>query len=101
MNAIEAMAVVTDRPRLLSVTTEVHERKHVLIKVEDSGTGIDANNMGRIFDAYFTTKPDGMGLGLRLCHSIVEAHGGRLWASAAIPHGSIFNVVLPTVEAVG
>jgi len=99
MNAIEAMAVVTDRPRLLSVTSEMHERQHVLIKVEDTGTGIDANDMGRIFDAYFTTKPDGMGLGLPLCRSIVEAHGGRLWTTA-IPHGSIFNVVLPTAEAV-
>jgi C4-dicarboxylate-specific signal transduction histidine kinase len=101
MNAIEAMVFVADRPRLLSVTSEMHERQHVLIKVEDSGTGIDANDMGRIFDAYFTTKPDGMGLGLPLCRSIVEAHGGRLWASVATPHGSIFNVLLPSTEAAG
>jgi PAS domain S-box-containing protein len=101
MNAIEAMAVVADRPRLLSVTSEMHETQHVLIKVGDSGTGIDPNDMGRIFDAFFTTKPNGMGLGLPLCRSIVEAHGGRLWASAAIPHGSIFNVVLPGADAVG
>jgi C4-dicarboxylate-specific signal transduction histidine kinase len=101
MNAIEAMAAVTDRPRLLSVTSEIYETQHILIKVQDSGTGIDSADMDRIFDAFFTTKPTGMGLGLALCRSIVEAHGGRLWASAAVPHGSIFNVVLPRADVAG
>jgi len=99
MNAIEAMAVITDRPRLLSVTSEIHDPQNILIKVQDSGSGIDADDTDRVFDAFFTTKPNGMGLGLAICRSIVEAHGGRLWASAAIPHGSIFNVVLPRAEA--
>ena len=56
--------------------------------------------MDRIFDAFFTTKPNGMGMGLAISRSIVESHGGRLWASAALPHGSIFHVVLPTAEGV-
>jgi C4-dicarboxylate-specific signal transduction histidine kinase len=100
-NAIEAMTVVTDRSPLLLVTSEIHQTQYILIKVGDSGTGIDPNDLERIFDAFFTTKPNGMGMGLALCRSIVEAHGGRLWASAAIPHGSIFNVVLPRADAVG
>jgi signal transduction histidine kinase len=57
--------------------------------------------MDRIFDAFFTTKPNGMGMGLSISRSIVEAHGGRLWASAAVPHGSIFQVVLPKADTVG
>jgi C4-dicarboxylate-specific signal transduction histidine kinase len=83
MNAIEAMAVVTDRPRLLSVVSESHDTQHLLIKVQDSGMGIDANDADRIFDAFFTTKPNGMGLGLAICRSIVEAHDGRLWGRNA------------------
>lgn len=82
------------------MTSESHDTQHLLIKVQDSGTGIDGNDTDRIFDAFFTTKPNGMGLGLAICRSIVEAHDGRLWASTAIPHGSIFNVVLPRADAV-
>jgi signal transduction histidine kinase len=98
-NAIEAMDVVTDRPRVLSVTSEIPEAQHILVKVQDSGNGIEPDHMDRIFEALFTTKPNGMGIGLALCRSIVEAHGGRLWASAAIPYGSIFNMVLPKADA--
>jgi len=101
MNAIEAMAAVSNRPRVLSASSEIHGADHVLIKLQDSGAGIDANDMGRIFDAFFTTKSNGMGMGLAICRSIVEAHGGRLSASPAIPHGSIFHVVLPRADAVG
>jgi C4-dicarboxylate-specific signal transduction histidine kinase len=101
MNAVEAMAAVSDRPRVLSVSSESDGTPHVLIKLQDSGAGIDPNEMGRIFEAFYTTKPNGMGMGLAICRSIVEAHGGRLWASAAIPHGSIFHVVLPGATAAG
>jgi len=96
MNAVEAMNAVTDRGRLLSVKTQTHDEKDVLVTVTDSGTGIDQKNMNRIFEAFFTTKPQGMGMGLSICRSIVEAHGGQLWAAPGSPHGSRFHVRLPT-----
>jgi signal transduction histidine kinase len=71
----------------------------VLLSVEDSGPGIDPKDTERIFEAFFTTKARGMGMGLAICRSIVEAHGGRLIASRAGPYGSIFQVVLPRAEA--
>jgi PAS domain S-box-containing protein len=98
MNAIEAMAMVADRPRVLSASSEINGAHHVLIKLKDSGAGIDSDYMSRIFDTFFTTKSNGMGMGLAICRSIVEAHGGRLWASAAIPHGAIFHVALPRAD---
>ena len=98
MNAVEAMSPVTNRERLLSIKSDVHGPGTVRIMVEDSGTGIDPNNTERIFDAFFTTKADGMGMGLSMCRSIIEAHGGRLWASPGASHGSIFHVVLPSSE---
>jgi PAS domain S-box-containing protein len=101
MNAVEAMAAVSNRPRVLTASSEIDETHRVLIKLKDSGTGIDPNDMERIFDAFFTTKSNGMGLGLAICRSIVEAHGGRLWASAAIPHGSVFHVALPSTNTTG
>jgi K+-sensing histidine kinase KdpD len=66
----------------------------VIIAIEDSGPGVDAKDTDRIFDAFFTTKPHGMGMGLSICRSIVESHGGRLWASARQPQGSTFYVKL-------
>jgi PAS domain S-box-containing protein len=101
MNAIEAMAAVANRRRVLSVSSEIHETHQVAINVRDTGTGIDPIHMGRIFDAFFTTKSTGMGMGLAICRSIVEIHGGRLWASAATPHGSVFHVVLPRADTAG
>ena len=98
MNAVEAMAMVSNRPRLLSASTELSGTHHVLIKLQDSGAGIDPDDMTRIFDAFFTTKSNGMGLGLAICRSIVEAHGGRLWASNASPSGSIFHIALPRAD---
>jgi PAS domain S-box-containing protein len=95
MNAIEAMAGVTGRPRSLRVKSEADDSRGVLLTVEDSGTGIGSNDMSRIFDPLFTTKPNGMGMGLAICRSIIEAHGGRLWASLGTHHGSIFHVTLP------
>jgi signal transduction histidine kinase len=66
--------------------------------VEDSGTGIDPSQMDRIFDAFFTTKAHGMGMGLSICRSIIESHGGRLWASGGNPHGSMFSVELQSAS---
>jgi signal transduction histidine kinase len=89
------MSTVVNRARLLRVRTEIHEFSSVLLTVEDTGTGIDLENISRIFDAFFTTKSHGMGMGLSICRSIVENHGGRLWVSSGRPHGSIFHVLLP------
>jgi PAS domain S-box-containing protein len=93
-NAIDAMAVVTDRPHVLCVRSE-HLEDWVLIRVQDSGTGIAPEHAERMFDAFFTTKPNGIGLGLPICRSIVESHGGRLSVFPAHPHGSVFQVMLP------
>ena len=95
VNAIEAMSSVTDRARRLSVKTDVHESDCILITVADEGPGINPQNMHRLFDALFTTKPHGLGMGLSVCESIVVAHGGRLWAAPGTPHGSTFRVQLP------
>jgi PAS domain S-box-containing protein len=94
-NAADAMRGIDDRARLLRVRSEVVGSTSVAILVEDSGTGIDPKNINRIFDAFFTTKSNGMGLGLAICRSIVEAHGGTLSASSSVPQGSTFRIVLP------
>jgi C4-dicarboxylate-specific signal transduction histidine kinase len=94
-NALEAMSSVTGRPRLLSVESQTLEPSDIAILVEDCGAGIDPKNMDRIFDAFFTTKARGMGMGLSICRSIIEAHGGRLWASHGTTHGTIFYITLP------
>jgi PAS domain S-box-containing protein len=101
MNAVEAMCSVENGERSLVVKCELHGSSDVAIMVEDSGPGIDPNDMDRIFDAFFTTKSHGMGLGLSICRSIVESHGGRLWASNRIPRGSVFHVELPGGGSVG
>jgi signal transduction histidine kinase len=94
-NAMDAMKAVEDRPRVLQIRSEGLDQQWVVISVQDTGTGISAENKDRIFDAFFTTKSHGMGLGLSICRSIVEAHGGWLSASDAHPHGSMFQVMLP------
>jgi C4-dicarboxylate-specific signal transduction histidine kinase len=95
VNALDAMTSIKDRGRLLSITSQIHVPNGVLITVADSGIGIDPKNMSRIFDAFFTTKQDGMGMGLSIRRSIVEAHGGQLWATPGTRHGSVFHVRLP------
>lgn len=92
------MSSVTDRERVLHVRTEIIEPSGVLVAVADSGTGIDSESMGRIFDSFFSTKSRGMGMGLSICRSIVEAHGGQLSASPAHPHGSVFQILLPAAK---
>jgi PAS domain S-box-containing protein len=91
MNGIEAMDAVTDRPRELVIRSRQHEPDQALVAVQDSGTGIDPDNMDRLFNAFFTTKPAGMGMGLSICRSIVEAHGGEMWASPNDGPGAIFS----------
>jgi C4-dicarboxylate-specific signal transduction histidine kinase len=93
-NAIEAMDTVKDNPRVLQVTTEQHDGK-IILAVEDSGPGIDPQKLESIFEAFVTTKPNGMGLGLAICRMIVEQHGGELFASPAHSRGSVFRIVLP------
>jgi PAS domain S-box-containing protein len=95
-NAIDAMSGVVDRERLLKVSSELRDCDEVEICVEDSGTGIDEDDMPHLFEAFFTTKPHGMGMGLSICRSIIESHGGRLWASPGRPHGATFFIRLPT-----
>jgi signal transduction histidine kinase len=94
-NAIQAMSGVGDRPRILTIRSQRCERDEILVEVEDTGTGLDPNDIDQIFESMFTTKPDGMGMGLSISKSIVEAHGGRLWASATDCFGAIFRMVLP------
>ena len=97
MNAVEAMNSVTDRKRVLQIKSAATP-SGVRIAVEDSGTGIDQENRDRIFDTFFTTKSHGTGMGLSICRSIVEAHGGTLSVSRSHPYGSIFEIVLPALS---
>jgi signal transduction histidine kinase len=90
------MKDITYRPRVLTVKSENQPSNDVLISVADSGTGIDPKDIDRIFDAFFTTKSNGMGMGLSICKSIIEDHSGRLWALPNLKHGSVFNISLPT-----
>jgi signal transduction histidine kinase len=94
-NGREAMAAVGDRRRVLQIATERQDSDNVLISVTDSGSGIDPEHKDRIFEAFFTTKSSGMGMGLSICRSIVQAHGGRLSAAPAAPFGSTFSILLP------
>ena len=95
MNGIEAMQSVTDRPRELVIRSSQDETRHVLVSVTDCGVGISAEHADQLFNAFFTTKAGGMGMGLSICRSIMEAHGGRLWATANISHGATFHFTLP------
>jgi C4-dicarboxylate-specific signal transduction histidine kinase len=95
MNGIEAMQSVTDRPRELAIRSRQDETRQVLVTVRDCGVGISAENADRLFNAFFTTKSAGMGMGLSICRSIIESHGGRLWATANIPNGATFQFTLP------
>jgi signal transduction histidine kinase len=95
MNGIEAMQSVTDRPRELVIRSRQDEARQVLVSVTDCGVGISAENADRLFNAFFTTKSGGMGMGLSICRSIVEAHGGRLSASGNVGPGATFQFVLP------
>jgi PAS domain S-box-containing protein len=94
-NAIEAMDITTDRDRVLRVRTGLHSRDAIIVAVEDSGPGIDSKKLGSIFEAFFTTKSHGIGLGLAICRMIVERHGGQLTAASDGNNGARFQFVLP------
>jgi signal transduction histidine kinase len=100
MNGIEAMNTVTDRPREMVIRSSPHESDKVLVAVQDSGIGIDRQNLEKIFDAFYTTKSAGMGMGLAISRSIVENHGGRLWATPNDGPGMTVEFALP-VEIAG
>jgi PAS domain S-box-containing protein len=95
LNAVEAMSSVDDAPRELSISTERRGADEILVAVRDSGPGIDPEHLQRVVDSFYTTKPSGIGLGLSICRSIVEAHGGELWANANEPRGAVFQFTLP------
>jgi PAS domain S-box-containing protein len=95
VNAIEAMSGVGDRPRELVVDSGEDDSNDVFVEVRDSGPGLDPANLPRLFDSFYTTKPEGMGMGLSISRSIIEAHGGRLQATANLPHGAVFRFTLP------
>jgi signal transduction histidine kinase len=95
MNGIEAMQPVTDRPHELVIRSGQDETRKVLVSVTDCGVGIAADNANQLFNAFFTTKSSGLGMGLSICRSIVEAHGGRLSVSGNEGPGATFQFVLP------
>ncbi|MCK1708874.1 ATP-binding protein [Bradyrhizobium sp. 143] len=95
INAVEAMGGMGDGVRELLISTGRNTSNDVFVSVRDSGPGLDPKTMDRLFDPFFTTKSKGMGMGLAICHSIIEAHGGRMWAGANEPRGAIFQFTLP------
>jgi PAS domain S-box-containing protein len=99
LNAIEAMSTIEAGERELSISTEQSLTNGALVAVRDSGPGIDPKDLERIFEAFYTTKSDGMGMGLSICKSIVEAHGGRLWAEANEDRGVLFQLTMPSAES--
>jgi PAS domain S-box-containing protein len=95
VNAIQAMGEVGEGSRALSISTGMDASGNLLVGVRDSGPGLNPESRGRLFDAFYTTKAAGMGMGLSICRSIIEAHGGRVWAAANVPQGAVFQFTLP------
>jgi signal transduction histidine kinase len=95
LNGIEAMSGVSDRSRRLVIRSQTQAEEHVRVSVEDSGIGVKAEIMGRLFEPFFTTRSQGIGMGLPISRSIIEAHGGRLWAESTVNQGSVFQFTLP------
>jgi C4-dicarboxylate-specific signal transduction histidine kinase len=95
INAVEAMGGIRDGPRELLIRTEQAEAGGVLVVLQDSGPGLAPATLEHLFEAFYTTKPTGLGMGLSICRSIIEAHGGRLWAEANEPRGTVFQFLTP------
>jgi two-component system sensor kinase FixL len=96
VNALEAMNEAGERPRTLVVNSGTTDSSiEVFVEVQDTGPGLDAANLDRLFRSFYTTKPEGMGMGLSISRLIVESHGGRLWATKNEPHGAVFRFTLP------
>jgi len=95
LNAVEAMSGSSETARDLLIRTEQDGSGGVLVAVEDSGPGLQPESLDRLFDAFYTTKPSGMGMGLSICRSIIEAHGGRVWATTNVPRGTVLQFTLP------
>jgi PAS domain S-box-containing protein len=98
VNAIEAMSGVNTVKRELSISTKIDTSSGALVAVRDSGPGLDPANLEHLFDAFYTTKSSGMGMGLSICRSIIEAHEGRIWAEANVPQGAAFQFILPLAD---
>jgi C4-dicarboxylate-specific signal transduction histidine kinase len=101
VNALDSMSAVTGRPRCLRICTDCPEPETVQVAVQDTGTGITPQETEKLFEPFYTTKPDGMGMGLAISRSIVEAHGGRLWATPNDGCGATFQLTLPVKEGGG
>jgi signal transduction histidine kinase len=100
VNAIEAMSSVSKGAGELSISTEIDVSSGVVVAVRDSGPGLDSARLDHLFDAFYTTKSSGMGMGLSICRSIIEAHDGRIWAEANVPQGASFQFTLPAAGRV-
>jgi PAS domain S-box-containing protein len=98
LNAVDAMSTVEAEPRDLLISTEQTQTGGVLVSVRDSGPGIDPTRLEQVFEAFYTTKSSGVGMGLSICRSIIDAHGGRLWAEANEPRGAVFQFTLPRAD---
>lgn len=98
VNGLEAIAKSKNGERELSISSGKDESNNLVVEVRDSGAGVDATNLERVFDAFFTTKQDGMGMGLAISRTIIESHGGRLWATANSPRGAVFQFTLPVAS---
>lgn len=96
MNAIEAMKGIDQTQRKVLVVSRKDEPNGALVEVQDSGAGLEGLALDRLFDAFYTTKPDGMGIGLAVSRTIIESHAGQLWASPNVPKGAVFQFRLPT-----
>ena len=95
VNAVEAMSDIAEAPHELLITTGLDEPSGVLVSVRDTGPGLAPATVERLFEPFYTTKPTGLGMGLSICRSIIEAHGGRLWVEANEPRGAIFQFLTP------
>ncbi|HWN77661.1 MAG TPA: ATP-binding protein [Bradyrhizobium sp.] len=101
LNAVQSMGAVTNGTREVLITTSQTEPNEVCLGVQDTGPGLSPESLSRLFEPFYTTKPEGMGIGLCICRSIIEAHGGRLWATRCEPRGALFQFTIPATRADG